>query len=102
MLQLNGRVSFMPTHIKTRVFCVIPHSASLGYLIYNFVTCFIIIPIINLLKPQALGHWCVIYFTFLSQDAVHTNGVTSDCYFCSRLTMRVTQPLIVQTRNMFP
>jgi hypothetical protein len=50
----------MPAHIKTPLFDVIPHSTNLGYLIYNYITYFIIIRIINVIKPQALGHWCVI------------------------------------------
>jgi len=69
----------MPAHIKTRVFGVIPHYANCGYLIYNYIAYFIIIiRIINLVKPQALGQWCVTYFTFLCQDAVRINYVPSD------------------------
>lgn len=103
MVHLNDGVSVMPAHIKTRVFDVIPHSAILGYLIYNYITCFIIIPIINLLKPQALGHWCVIYFTFsVSRRSSYKRCHARLLLLCSRLNVRVTQPLIVQTCNIFP
>jgi hypothetical protein len=83
MLQLNGGVSVMPAHIKTRVFDVIPHSANLGYPIYNYITYFIIIRIVNHVKPQAVAHWCVSsILPSLPQAEANIHDVTSDCY-CS-------------------
>jgi hypothetical protein len=80
ILQLNGGVSVMPVHFKTRVFDVIPHSVNLGYIIHNYITYFMIVSFINPVNLQALAHWCVIYFTFLSQDEANRHYVTSDCY----------------------
>jgi hypothetical protein len=101
MLQLNGGVLAMPAHIKTRVSVVVPRSANLGYLICNDITYFAIIRIVNLVKPQALGHWYGIYFTFSFSRHSYKGGHVRLLILCPRLTIRVTQSLIVQICIMF-
>jgi len=88
----------MPAHIKILVFGVIPHSANCGYLIYNYITHFVIFRIINLVKPQALGHRCAICFTFsVSRRSSYKQCHVRLLLLCSRPTLRVTQPSLVQT-----